>query len=291
MFIRRHKFFRGSSSAGFPARRNFGRNKFTSRRQKSLPNNPSLFIRKASQNLPLAEFTPQNSFDNFNLTPILKSNIDYKGYTTLTPIQDQAIPSILKGKDLIGLAATGTGKTAAFLIPLIQKMYFDRSQKTLIITPTRELALQIQDEFKDFAYDMKLYSTLIIGGASINRQIYEIRRSPHMIIATPGRLKDLVKRKTIYLEDYNNIVLDEVDLMVDIGFINDVKYFISLMSKIKQSLFFSATIPPKVLEILKAFVKDPITVSVKSQDTPENIDQDVIRIISQEKKSTNYMIY
>lgn len=296
MFRKRHEFgssrnrrtngfSRGySNAANFGGRRNFGGNRFASRRQKSLPNNPSLFIRKASQNLPLAEYTPQNNFESFNLTPILKSNIDYKGYTTLTPIQDQAIPSILKGKDLIGLAATGTGKTAAFLIPLIQKMYFDRSQKTLIITPTRELALQIQDEFKNFAYDMKLYSTLIIGGASINRQIYEIRRSPHMIIATPGRLKDLVKRKAIYLEDYNNIVLDEVDLMVDIGFINDVKYFISLMPKIKQSLFFSATIPPKVLEILKAFVKDPITVSVKLQDTPENIDQDVIRIISQEKK-------
>lgn len=248
------------------------------RKVKSLPHDPNLYIKKASPNAAAVEYTAQNSFESFNLAPILKSNIDYKGYTTPTPIQDQAIPSILEGRDLIGLAATGTGKTAAFLIPLIEQMYRDRGKKTLIITPTRELAQQIQDEFKDFAYDMKLYSSLIIGGANIHRQINELRRNPHMVIATPGRLKDLVEHKAIYLEDYTNIVLDEVDLMVDIGFINDVKYFTSLLPKTRQSLFFSATISPKVQGILQVFVQNPVTVSVKKQETSENVDQDVVKV-------------
>lgn len=252
--------------------------------RKSMPNDPNLYIKHASGSLSTEGYTPQNNFTSFNLAPMLKSNIDYKGYKNPTPIQDQAIPYILEGRDLIGLAATGTGKTAAFLIPLIQQMCKDHSKKTLIITPTRELALQIQDEFKDFAYDMKLYSSLIIGGSNINRQIHELRRNPHMVIATPGRLKDLVERRAIYLEDYSNVVLDEVDLMVDIGFINDVKYFTSLLPEDRQSLFFSATISSKIQGILQSFVKNPVTVSVKKQELPENIDQDVVRVQNGENK-------
>lgn len=245
---------------------------------------PTLYIKKASQPTVAEQYMPVNTFDSFNLAPILKSNIKYKGYSALTPIQDQAIPSILEGKDLIGLASTGTGKTAAFLIPLIHKLSLDQSQKVLVVTPTRELALQIQCEFKDFAYDMKLYSTAVIGGASSYRQIYELRKSPHMVIATPGRLKDLIERREIHLEDYKNIVLDEVDLMVDIGFINDIKYFTSLLPKDRQSLFFSATIPTKIQDILKSFVKNPVTVSVKKQEALENIDQDVVRSTTPSEK-------
>lgn len=245
---------------------------------KSLPNDPALFTRKASPILSTEAYVAQNTFDSFNLAPILKSNIGYKGYKTPTPVQDQAITHILEGRDLIGLAATGTGKTAAFLIPLINQMYSDRGKKTLIITPTRELALQIQDEFIDFAYDMKLYSALIIGGTNINRQVHDLRRNPHVVIATPGRLKDLIRQKAIYLEDYTSVVLDEVDLMVDIGFINDIRYFTSILPKSRQSLFFSATISPKVQGILQSFVQNPVTVSVKKQDTSENVDQDVVKI-------------
>lgn len=263
-------------------RQNNNRSSFN-RRPKSLPNNPSLFIKKAT-GIESLEYKPQNSFDDFKLAPILKSNIAYKGYTTPTPIQDQAIGPILEGKDLTGIAATGTGKTAAFLIPLIQKMYATRDQRVLIIVPTRELALQIQEEFKSFAWDMKLYSTLIIGGANMNRQVHEMRRNPHVVIATPGRLRDLIERKVIFLEDYSNIVLDEVDLMVDIGFIQDVKYFISLMPRERQSLFFSATISPKIQGILQAFVNNPITISVKTQDTSENVEQDVVRVLNPAKK-------
>ena len=259
------------------------RNRGSYRNQKSLPNDPTLFIRKATEEIQ-EEYVPQNSFSDFNLSPILKANIDYKGYTTPTPIQDMAILPILEGRDLIGLAATGTGKTAAFLIPLIQKMYTNRAEKTLIVTPTRELAVQIEQEFRDFAYDCKLYSALVIGGANMNRQIHDVRRSPSVVIATPGRLRDLIEHRLIFLEDYNNIVLDEVDLMVDIGFINDVKYFISLLPKVRQSLFFSATISSKVQTVLQSFVNNPVTVSVKKHETPLNIDQDVIRVENSSRK-------
>lgn len=251
---------------------------------RSLPGNPLLFIKKASQNLNNEEYAAQNSFESFNFNPILKSNIDYKGYKTLTPIQDQAIAPILEGRDLIGLASTGTGKTAAFLIPLIEQMSKNPNKKTLIITPTRELASQIQDEFKDFAYKMNLYSSLIIGGANMYRQIQELKRNPHVVIATPGRLKDLIRQQAIYLEDYSSIVLDEVDLMVDIGFLSDVKYFISFLPKNRQSLFFSATIPAKIQGILQSFVNNPVTVSVKKQETSENVDQDVVRVSNGENK-------
>lgn len=255
-----------------------------SRKMKSLPNDPYLYIKKASENLNAEEFTPVNTFDSFDLVPILKSNIDYKGYKTLTPIQDQAIQPILEGRDLIGLASTGTGKTAAFLIPIIQQTYKDRNKQTLIITPTRELATQIQEEFRDFAYDMKLYSSLIIGGTNMLRQIHELRRNPHVVIATPGRLKDLIEQKAIDLSEFTTIVLDEVDLMVDIGFLADVKYFINFLPKDRQSLFFSATIPAKIQGILQSFVQNPVTVSVKKQETSENVDQDVVKTTSPGEK-------
>lgn len=271
-------FKSGQNKFSRPSHNGFSRNRFSGSRMKSLPNNPLLFIKKASQNLLAEEYIAQNSFESFNFNPVLKSNIDYKGYKTLTPIQDQAILPILEGRDLIGLAATGTGKTAAFLIPLIEQMSKNPDKKTLIITPTRELAQQIQDEFRDFAYNMKLYSSLIIGGANIYRQVQELRRNPRVVIATPGRLKDLIKQEAIYLEDYTSIVLDEVDLMVDIGFINDVKYFIGFLPKNRQSLFFSATIPAKIQGILQSFVNNPVTVSVKKQETSENVDQDVVKI-------------
>lgn len=245
---------------------------------KSLPNDPSLFIRRSFQGESLVDFAPQHSFDSFNLTAILRSNIASKGYLALTPIQDGAIGPILEGRDLIGLASTGSGKTAAFLIPLIQKLYTSRYQKVLIIVPTRELALQIRDEFRSFSQNMGMFSALIIGGANIKRQIQELRRVPNVVIATPGRLRDLIERGAINLLDFQNIVLDEVDLMVDIGFIHDVRYFIQLLPKIRQSLFFSATIPPRVESILHSFVQNPVTISVKIQDTAENVDQDVVLV-------------
>lgn len=250
---------------------------------RTISNDPSQFIKKATP-VTVEEYRSTHKFEDFGLVSPLLQNILGHGYSTPTPIQDQSIEQIMRGRDVIGLASTGTGKTAAFLIPLIHKLYRDRSQKILIVVPTRELASQIMDEFKMLTRDMKLYATQVIGGASMNRQIYDLRRNPHVIIGTPGRLKDLVMRKVIYLEDFANIVLDEVDLMVDIGFINDIKFFVSMLPKNRQSLFFSATISPKIQEVLNGFVKDPVTVSVKKQVTSENVDQDVVRVTENQKK-------
>lgn len=218
------------------------------------------------------------SFAQFPLSPKLLENIIRKNYTAPTPIQIKAIPQILDGHDVIGIANTGTGKTAAFLIPLIHKIYNDKGERALIIAPTRELAVQIHEELKSFAKGLGVFSALLIGGLSIKRQIGDLRQSPHVVIATPGRLKDIVRARGISLGMYTNVVLDEADRMVDIGFINDIKYFISLLPQDRQSLFFSATIDGKVKDILNNFVVEPVTVSVKTQDTSENITQEVIEI-------------
>lgn len=257
------------------------------RRISQLQGKVDIFIKKASDVVIPTQSGisfEQKSFTDFNLISPILVNIQNKGYSEPTPIQVQAIEPILAGRDLIGLANTGTGKTAAFLIPIINQIFINRNKKALIVTPTRELAQQITDEFRSFAQGMPIYSCLVIGGANMHRQMQDLRRNPHVVIATPGRLKDLVQRRALNMADFSIFVLDEVDLMVDIGFINDVRYFIELLPRERQSLFFSATISSKVHEILEKFVKDPVTVSVKVQDTAENVDQDVVRVADRNQK-------
>ena len=237
-----------------------------------------------NEDKPEVPYVAKNSFNDFNICEELKSNIRYKEYDSPTPIQDQTIPAILEGKDVIGIANTGTGKTAAFLIPLINKVFKDRNERVFILAPTRELAVQINDELKDFAAGMRIYSVLCIGGANMYRQKTDLRRSPNFVIGTPGRIKDLVQQRAINLSHFRNVVLDETDRMVDIGFINDIKYFISLLPQNRQSLFFSATVSGKVKEILAHFVKNPVTVSVKQRDTAENIKQDIVKVVNKGRK-------
>src|SRR4030067_1320202 len=235
-------------------------------------------IQKNPQNLENDTYIAINSFENLQINYQLKKNIQIKGYKTMTQIQDQAIPHMLAGKDLIGIANTGTGKTAAFLIPLIEKVSKDRNQKVLIVAPTRELAEQINTEFKAFVNQMGIYSALIMGGKSMYYQMRDLQRNPNFVIGTPGRIKDMIERNTLRLSGFNNVVLDETDRMVDIGFIKEIKLFISLLPKFRQSLFFSATISRKVEEIIYSFVRNAITVSVKKTDTCKNIKQDYIKI-------------
>ncbi len=271
---RRNSSFNGRgfsvrASSGFNSQRH-------GRRVKKL--DPSLFVKKASGVNPISELSSTAKFEDYNISEKLKRNIIDHGYTIPTPIQEKTIPPLLSGRDIIGIANTGTGKTAAFLISLINKAYLDRNQRVLIVVPTRELAIQIADEFKIFARGMDLESVAAIGGTSINRQTHIIRHNPHFVIGTPGRLKDLIQRKKLNLNLFQTVVLDEVDRMVDIGFIHDIKFIISLLPQRRQSLFFSATVDSKTEEILKSFVSNPITISVKQQDTAENIDQDIVRI-------------
>jgi ATP-dependent RNA helicase RhlE len=231
-------------------------------------------------------YVAKNAFNDFNICNELKENISKKQYNSPTPIQDQSIFAMLEGKDVIGIANTGTGKTAAFLIPLIDKVFKNknRSEKVFILAPTRELAVQINDELKEFAVGMRISSVLCIGGANMYRQKGDLRRNPDFVIGTPGRVKDLIKQRALNLSYFKNVVLDEADRMVDIGFINDIKYFISLLPRERQSLFFSATISGRVSEILTSFVVDPVTITVKQRDTAENIRQDIIRTANKGKK-------
>ncbi len=246
---------------------------------------PRLFIKKANEsNVQPVVNTSGMQFSGYNVVEKIKRNIADHGYVTPTAIQEKAIPEILNGRDLIGIANTGTGKTAAFLISLINKCHNDRNQRVLIVVPTRELAIQISEEFAIFAKGMGLEAVAAVGGAAIGQQTYGLRRNPHFVIGTPGRLKDLIERRVLNLMLFQNIVLDEVDRMVDIGFINDIKYLISLLPKVRQSLFFSATVDGKTKEILQSFVTNPVTVSVKNQDAADNIDQDIVRLSGNRQK-------
>lgn len=275
----KRKFNRNSNGGSYSYPKSFANARRLSNANKSqLGDDINLFIKKAAETVGAESYTPKNSFADFDIDPVLKQNILAKGYTHPTPIQDEAIQPLLEGRDLIGIANTGTGKTAAFLIPLINKIYTNRNERMLILTPTRELAGQINEELHILSRGMSMYSSLVIGGANIHRQISDIRRRPNVVIGTPGRIKDLIERRVLHLGDFHTFVLDEVDRMVDIGFINEVEYFVSLLPRERQSLFFSATVPPKAREILNSFVNDPVTVSVKSQETAENIDQNVVKV-------------
>ena len=241
-------------------------------------------INTAQEKYEVEEHVVSHSFADFQVSDQLKRNIIERGYKTPTPIQDKAIPPVLEGRDLIGIANTGTGKTAVFLIPLINKVLKDRGQKVLIVAPTRELAAQIRDEFFAFSRGLGIYCALCIGGVNMSRQKNDLGRNPNFVIGTPGRIQDLLRSRNLNLFDFASVVLDEADRMVDIGFINDIRYIISLLSKTRQSLFFSATIDGKVREILSSFVQNPITVSVKTRETAENIEQNTIKVTDRSKK-------
>ena len=225
-----------------------------------------------------------HSLLEYNLVRELKNNITYKKYTCPTKIQYEAIPQILQGKDILGLASTGSGKTAAFLIPMINKGVLDPSQRFLIIEPTRELAMQIQDEFMQLARNTGLRSVLVMGGNSMGAQIGILKRDPQFVIATPGRLKDLTERKAINLLKINNVVLDEVDRMLDMGFIDDIRFITSQLSENKQSLFFSATMNRKSEEIANSLLQRPVRIEVEKQEAGKNVDQDIIRLKNGENK-------
>lgn len=229
---------------------------------------------------------PQNKFSDFGVAIDLKDNIAKRGYENPTPIQDQAIPRILEGNDVVGIANTGTGKTGAFLIPLINKVFKDKSQKILIITPTRELAVQIEKELYSFTKDLGIYSTICIGGMPIRRQIYDLDRNPHFVIGTPGRLLDLYQQRYINFYDYQTVVLDEVDRMLDMGFLPDVERIISNLPSPRQSLFFSATMTDKVRQVMNKFTANPVAISVKTQDTLIKVKQDVVRVNGEGKLPT-----
>lgn len=240
-------------------------------------------IQKSAEIVPSEEYVSKNTFNDFRVCDLIKRNVVSKGYTKPTPIQDQAIPPIIEGRDVVGIANTGTGKTAAFLVPLIDKITADRNQKVLIIVPTRELAIQIQDEARSLSRGLNLYPLILIGGASMNQQRNDLRHRPQLIIGTPGRLMDLNNQRALNFADFNNIVLDEVDRMLDMGFIRDIRKIIAQLPKDRQSLFFSATMTPDVAGVMNTFLRNPVTISVRIRETSSNVDQNIVKVEGKNK--------
>lgn len=221
---------------------------------------------------------PVHSFSDFKFDQRLQHNIEVHGYEVPTPIQDGAIEPVLNGRDLIGLANTGTGKTAAFLLPILQRMLEHKSKRCLILVPTRELAIQIEQEFRMFAAGLNLYSVLVVGGASLNRQLDVLRRRPQYIIATPGRLKDLLMNYNTRIDDFDVLVLDEADRMLDMGFIRDIRAIMGYLKEERQTLFLSATITPDIEQLISTILNNPETISVRKGEVSEMVDQDIVRI-------------
>ena len=219
-------------------------------------------------------------FENLNIIhPILKA-ISEKKYTSPTPIQQKAIPIVLNNQDVLGCAQTGTGKTAAFAIPILQKLSVENTEKSklvtksLIVTPTRELAIQIGDSFSDYGKYTAIKNTVIFGGVKQGSQVNSLKRGVDVLVATPGRLLDLIDQGYINLKHIKYFVLDEADRMLDMGFINDINRIIKLLPKQRQSLFFSATMPKNILSLSNTILKNPKRVEVNPvSSTAETIKQ------------------
>ncbi len=244
----------------------------------------SRYIKRAEEVVAEAPYQSIHTFSDFGLDPKLLANVIGRGYAMPTQIQDQAIPALMAGKDVVGIANTGTGKTVAFLLPLINQVLLDQKQGVLILAPTRELALQIVEEFRVFAKGLPISSCLCIGGMNITPQMQRLRDNPHFVIGTPGRIKDLIQRNAFNTSMFTNIVLDEVDRMLDIGFRQDIKFLISKLPEKRHSAFFSATMNGETDSIARNFLRNPEMITVSKKENSKNIDQDVIHILPGQNK-------
>ena len=232
------------------------------------------------------KFTPAQSFDQTPVNFKLKANLKTKGYILPTQIQQETLEPLLAGRDLVGVAETGTGKTGAFLIPIIEKLLNDPHQNnSLIVVPTRELALQIEEEFKSLTRGLRLFSATFIGGTSVGRDLSRLRKPNQVIIGTPGRLMDLASRGSLRLEEISILVLDEFDRMLDMGFINDIKKLIKPMRRRQQTMLFSATIDKTQQSLIANILRNPLEVKTSTGNTSSsNVDQDVIHVGQEQDK-------
>jgi len=266
--------FNGGKKRGFGSKNSRGSKK------KRPSFDPSIFINKNPVEQILEVYKPKHTFFDFGFDKNITNRLSKMGLVHPSPIQDQIIPEILLGKDVVGIAETGTGKTAAFLLPLIQKTLQNKNLQTLIMTPTRELAIQIEEELQRLSYGLigreKLSSTVCVGGAYIRPQINGLRKKNHFIIGTPGRLIDLYEKKHFDTTKVTAVVLDEADRMLDMGFINQIKTLLSNIPKERETLFFSATIDDRTNKLVGDFLRNPTIISVKKKDVTNSIRQDVV---------------
>lgn len=227
------------------------------------------------------------NFNSLSLHTGILLALKEKGYTQATPVQQQTIPHILEGKDIIGCAQTGTGKTAAFCIPVLQRL--DRHKqgpvRALILAPTRELALQVSDNLKAYGSHMDLTSTVVFGGVSQFHQVNALRKGIDILVATPGRLLDLIDQRIINLTALEILVLDEADRMLDMGFIHDIRRILKIVPAAKQTILFSATMPPEIKTLADTFLKNPVQVTVGKKTEKININQSVYYVPKDKKRA------
>jgi ATP-dependent RNA helicase RhlE len=230
------------------------------------------------------------TFSELKLIKPLMTALEKMGYTVPTPIQQQSIPHILEGKDIFGCAQTGTGKTAAFALPILQLIEAKKTQatqkgiKALVLAPTRELALQISESFNDYSKFLRISHTTVFGGVSQNKQVQDLQRGVDILIATPGRLLDLMNQGFVKLNNIEFFVLDEADRMLDMGFINDIKKVITKLPAKKQTLFFSATAAPDIMKLANTLLKDPVSVSVTPVSSTATLVEQSVYYVSKENK-------
>jgi len=238
--------------------------------------NPERFVQAAKPVIEEEIFVPKHQFADFEVEDIIKANLANAGYVTPSPIQDQAIPFGVEGHDIVGIANTGTGKTAAFAIPVIHNLMRFSDAYAIIVAPTRELAQQIEEQCKKIGKGSGVMGAILIGGMPMGPQLRQLRNNPQIVIGTPGRIKDHVERGSLKLDGFNMVVLDEVDRMLDMGFLPDVSFILKQLAPERQSYFFSATMEPKVKALITQFAPKHVTISLKKQATSESVNQDVV---------------
>jgi ATP-dependent RNA helicase RhlE len=228
------------------------------------------------------------SFQKLSVSAPILAALHEKGYDHPTPIQQQAIPAILSGSDVLASAQTGTGKTASFAIPLLQKLSEQKGTRAirgLVLTPTRELAIQVSENFVQYGKNLSIKSVLVYGGVSQFHQVNQIKRGVDVVIATPGRLMDLIQQRVISLSQVNTVVLDEADRMLDMGFINDVKKILAMVPAASQKVFLSATMPQEIQRLVTTMLRNPVRINVIPEKTVTSIHQGVYYVARENKKA------
>lgn len=267
------------------ARPGRGSNRSGGRRsQKSSLQRSDLVSQPAHVQKEQSESVQTRPFSSLDLPSELHKAIQAKQYHQMTPIQDQVIEPVMAGQDMLGIANTGTGKTAAFIVPILAQLHRDPAQRVLIMAPTRELALQIDTELRSLRGQIKAYSVLCIGGTKLYKQTSQLKWGYSVIVGTPGRVKDLIDRGHLDLSTFKLVVLDEVDRMLDMGFVHDMRQIFKHLPQQRQSLFFSATMDGPVRQLVNEFSDNVSVVSVKQQETTANVHQDVIEFSTNNHK-------
>lgn len=267
--------------------RSFSTKKSFNRKPTAVPTaiNPSTFVKKATASLE-TQYVATRKINCLPVHSSIISNLVSKGYESPTEIQDKTLEAILDGENIVGLAQTGTGKTGAFLVPLVHNLLNERAaHQVLIVSPTRELAVQINDEFASIAKGLNLYSSFLIGGTSVNADVQKLRRPAHFVIGTPGRLTDMVRQGALNLKHFNTIVLDEFDRLLDMGFARDINYLVDGMVNRKQTILFSATEEKSQKQIISKLVSNPVEVRIQTKNAAaDTVDQEVVSVKDDQKK-------